>query len=251
MPWQTLPAGQRRALLQKSLATRRSRILDLAAEVGPVIEDYRAQGYGYRRIATLLNLTDYTPFRGTTWHPTTVVRVWRTYTTQPVQLKLTKPLSSSGASRAAGIDTPSPAARPGAGEADRQDGPLRNDPEGEGAASVAPEYETLAARIWRQVEFGTDESLLPTKEKRTRDLAKKMDRELDRNGWRMFVSGCAYTMANGKGPQRRNAEVMLLDTIRRWRDQVVDLLPERAADLKRIVEAGLDRPEPPPKKEGS
>jgi len=106
MPWQTLPAGQRRALLQKSLATRRSRILDLAAEVGPVIEDYRAQGYGYRRIATLLNLTDYTPFRGTTWHPTTVVRVWRTYTTQPVQLLLTKPLPSSGASRAAGIDTP-------------------------------------------------------------------------------------------------------------------------------------------------
>ena len=250
MPWQTLPAGQRRALLQKSLATRRSRILDLAGEVGPVIEGYRAQGYGFRRIAALLNLSDHTPLRGTTWHPTTVVRVWRTYTTQPVQLKLTKPLSSSGASRAAGIGTPSPAARPGAGEAGRQDGLLRNDPAGERVENAPPDDETLAARIWRQVEFGTDESLLPTKEKRTRDLAKKMDRELDRNGWRMFVSGCAYTMANGKGPQRRNAEVMLLDTIRRWRDQVVDLLPERAADLKRIVEAGLDRPEPPPKKEG-
>ena len=249
MPWQTLPASKRRALLQKSLATRRSRILDLAAEVGPVIEDYRAQGYGYRRIAALLNLSDHRPFRGATWHPTTVVRVWRTYTTQPVQLKLTEPSEpqlSSGAGRAAGIETPSPpAARPGAGEAGGRDGLLRNDKAGESVD------ETLAARIWRQVEFGTDESLLPTKEKRTRDLAKKMDRELDRNGWRMFVSGCAYTMANGKGPQRRNAEVMLLDTIRRWRDQVVDLLPERAADLKRIVEAGLDRPEPPPKKEGS
>ena len=250
MPWQTLPAGQRRALLQKSLATRRSRILDLAAEVGPVIEDYRAQGCGYRRIAALLNLTDYTPFRGTTWYPTTVVRVWRTYTTQPVQLKLTKspqPQSPSGAGKAAGTETPSP--RSDAGEADRQDGLLRNDTGGEHVESAATEDETLAARIWRQVEFGTDESLLPTKEKRTRDLAKKMDRELDRNGWRMFVSGCAYTMANGKGPQRRNAEVMLLDTIRRWRDQVVDLLPERAADLKRIVEAGLERPEPPPQKE--
>ena len=253
MPWQTLPASKRRALLQKALATRRSRILDLAAEVGPVIENYRAQGYGYRRIAALLNLSDYRPLRGETWHPTTVVRVWRTYTTQPVQLKLSKPSQSqlsSGARSAAGTETPSPAARSGAGKTDRQDGLLRNDPGGERVENVPPEDETLAARIWRQVEFGTDESLLPTKEKRTKDLAKKMDRELDRNGWRMFVSGCAYTMANGKGPQRRNAEVMLLDTIRRWRDQVVDLLPERAADLKRIVEAGLERPEPPPRKEG-
>ena len=115
---------------------------------------------------------------------------------------------------------------------------------------VTEEGEALAARIWRQVEHGVDEDLLPTWEKRAKDLAKKMDRELDKNGWRMFVSGCAYTMANGKGPQRRNAEVMLIDTVRRWRDQVVDLLPERAADLQRIVEAGLERPEPPPRKEG-
>ena len=91
MPWHKLPARQYRALLQKSLATRRSRILDLAAEVGPVIEAYRAQGYGYRRIAALLNLSGYSPLRGSTWHPTTVVRVWRTYTTQPVRLKLSNP----------------------------------------------------------------------------------------------------------------------------------------------------------------
>ena len=65
----------------------------------------------------------------------------------------------------------------------------------------------------------------------------------------MFVSGCAYTMANGKGPQRRNAEAMLVDTVWRWRDQVVDLLPERVADLERIVEAGLERPEPPLRKD--
>lgn len=91
MPWHKLPPSQHRALLQKSLATRRSRILDLDAEVGPVIEKYRAQGYGYRRIAALLNLSGYSPLRGATWHPTTVVRVWRTYTTRPVQLKLSKP----------------------------------------------------------------------------------------------------------------------------------------------------------------
>ena len=107
----------------------------------------------------------------------------------------------------------------------------------------------LADRIWRQVEHGVDEDLLPTREKRTRDLAKKLDRELDRNGWRIFVSGCVYTMTTGKVAQRRNTEVMLVDTIRRWRDQVVELLPERAGDLKRIVEAGLERPEPLPRKE--
>lgn len=109
------------------------------------------------------------------------------------------------------------------------------------------EGEPLADRIWRQVEHGIDEDLLPTREKRTRDLAKKMDRDLDKNGWRMFVSGCVCTIANGKGPQRRNAEVVRVDTVRRWRDQVVDLLPERADPLKRIVEAGLERPEPPPR----
>ena len=86
--------------------------------------------------------------------------------------------------------------------------------------------EDLAVRIWRQVEHGVDVDLLPTREKRAKDLAKKLDRELDHNGWRMFVSGCVYTMTNGKGPQRRNAEVMLVETVRRWRDQVVDLLPE-------------------------
>lgn len=91
MPWHKLPPSQHRALLQKSLATRRSQILDLAAEVGPLIEAYRAQGYGYRRIAALLNLSGYNPLRGETWHPTTVVRVWQTYTTRPVQLKLSKP----------------------------------------------------------------------------------------------------------------------------------------------------------------
>ena len=61
MPWQELPVSQYRALLKKSLATRQSRILDLAAEVGPVIEKYRAQGHGFRRIAVLLPLADLHP----------------------------------------------------------------------------------------------------------------------------------------------------------------------------------------------
>ena len=35
--------------------------------------------------------------------------------------------------------------------------------------------------------------------------------------------------------------------MRRWRDQVVELLSARAADLRLIVEAGLERPEAPPR----
>ena len=74
MPWHKLSAGQHRALLQKSMATRRSQILDPAAEVGPAIEAYHAQGLRSRRTAALLNLSGYSPLRGATWHPTTVVR---------------------------------------------------------------------------------------------------------------------------------------------------------------------------------
>ena len=74
----------------KALATRRQRALDLAGAVGPLIEDYRARGLGYRRIAHMLNLSGYSPPQGATWHPTTVVRAWHTYTTQPIQLHLPK-----------------------------------------------------------------------------------------------------------------------------------------------------------------
>ena len=50
-------------------------------------------------------------------------------------------------------------------------------------------------KVWRQVVEGLDgERLLPSREKRTRDLEKKLDRPLEKNGWRMFVSGCASTM---------------------------------------------------------
>ncbi len=45
-------------------------------------------------------------------------------------------------------------------------------------------------------------------------------------------------------------EVMLFDTVRWWRDQVVYLLPECADDLRRIVgTVHQSRPDPPPRKE--
>lgn len=66
----------------------------------------------------------------------------------------------------------------------------------------------------------------------------------------MFVSNAAHTLAHGKTPQRRNTEVQLLGEVRQWRDQVRELPPEREADLRAIVAAGLGRPEALPRREG-
>ena len=116
-------------------------------------------------------------------------------------------------------------------------------------AALGPDN-SLHARIWRQAVEGLDvDRLLPTREKRTKDLAKKLDKPLDRNGWRMFVSGQAYAIKHGKARQQRNAEVMLVETVARWRGQVLDLLPDRLADLQRIVRVGLARPEQLPQRE--
>ena len=77
---------------------------------------------------------------------------------------------------------------------------------GQGKENIMTTYrEDLAVRIWRQVEHGVDVDLLPTREKRAKDLAKKLDRELDHNGWRMFVSGCVYTMYPKRTEKGRNA----------------------------------------------
>ena len=106
--------------------------------------------------------------------------------------------------------------------------------------------------IWRQACEGLDaDRLLPSREKRARDLQKKLDRPLEQNGWRMFVSGQAHAMKNGKARQRRNAEVMLVETVARWRAQVLDLLPDREQDPQRIVQAGMANPEPPLEKRAS
>ena len=110
--------------------------------------------------------------------------------------------------------------------------------------------EPLVARIWRQVYEGPDkERLKGDLEKRQRDLAKKLDRELDRNGWKIFVAGQTYGIVNGKAPKRRGAELLLVETIARWLADVRELLPERMKDFEMIVNTGMANPAPvsPPK----
>ena len=86
--------------------------------------------------------------------------------------------------------------------------------------------------------------LLPNIDKRRRDRAKKLGRELDRNGWATFVSGQAHTILTGKAQARRNAEIMLVREISRWREEVEELPPGRMADFERIINHGLDNPAP-------
>ena len=62
--------------------------------------------------------------------------------------------------------------------------------------------ELLAERVQRQVRSGElDESrLLPSAEKRARDVGKKLDRLASRQGWYTFMAGQAYAVATGKAP---------------------------------------------------
>lgn len=109
------------------------------------------------------------------------------------------------------------------------------------------EADDIPTRIWLQVLHGLDEDrLLPPIDRRRRELANKLDLDMDLNGWRIYVSGQVHAMMTAKAPGRRNAERMLVEAIRRWRAQVEELLPDRMADLERIVNFGLDHPGPPP-----
>ena len=119
-------------------------------------------------------------------------------------------------------------------------------------ADLADGGEPLVDRVWRQVRDGLDRArLLPADDKRRRDLAKRLDKPMDRNGWRMFVAGCAHTIEHGKASQRRNAEIQLVDTVARWTGDVGELMPERMADLRAIVDYGLSHPEALPRKDGA
>ena len=111
--------------------------------------------------------------------------------------------------------------------------------------------EEIYDRVMEQVEHGLDvDRLLPSREKRERDLLKKIDKPLPENGWRMFVAGQAHAMIHGKAPKKRSAEVMLVETIKRWQSMVTDLAPDRMDRLNEIVQAGFENPAPPVLKGG-
>ena len=60
----------------------------------------------------------------------------------------------------------------------------------------------------------------------------------------------AYGRGKPSRHQRRNAEIQLVEAVARWTADVAELLPERMAELRIIVDHGLSHPAPPPRKDG-
>ena len=118
------------------------------------------------------------------------------------------------------------------------------------AGVITPEFniseEPLAERVLRQVRSGQlDESrLLPSAEKRARDVGKKLDRLAARQGWYTFMAGQAYAVATGKAPSKRNAEVMAVEQVMRWRSEVSRFAPDRLAEFDELIADALNNPAP-------
>jgi len=104
--------------------------------------------------------------------------------------------------------------------------------------------EDLFARVFHQVQYGLDRDRLQGDlEKRRREVEKKLDRGLlEHKGWYTFVSGQAYTIANGKAPAKRNSEIMLVEQVSRWVEEVKDACPDRMGDLVQILREAMANP---------
>jgi hypothetical protein len=111
--------------------------------------------------------------------------------------------------------------------------------------------EPLAERVLRQVRSGQlDESrLLPSAERRARDVGKKLDRLAARQGWHTFMAGQAYAVATGKAPAKRNAEVMAVEQVMRWRSEVSRFAPDRLEEFDELIADALNNPAPVQKAE--
>ena len=93
--------------------------------------------------------------------------------------------------------------------------------------------EPLAQRVLRQARSGQldEDRLLPGQDKRERDLTKKLDKLAAQAGWYTFVSAQAHAITTGKAPARRNAEIMVVQEVMRWRREVERFSLEPLAKL--------------------
>ena len=106
--------------------------------------------------------------------------------------------------------------------------------------------EPLADRVLRQVRSGTlDEArLLPSAEKRARDLGERLDWLAARLGWYIFIAGQAHTVATGKAPAKRNAEVIMVEQVARWRSAVSRFVPDRLDEFDELIADAMNNPAP-------
>ena len=84
--------------------------------------------------------------------------------------------------------------------------------------------------------------MLPGQDKRERDLTKKLDKLAAQDGWYTFVSAQAHAIATGKAPARRNAEIMVVQEITRWRREVERFAPERLDEFDAGIRHALEHP---------
>ena len=92
--------------------------------------------------------------------------------------------------------------------------------------------------------------MLPGKDKRERDLMKKLDKLAAQSGWHTFVSAQAHAIATGKAPARRNAEIMVVQEVTRWRREVERFALERLDEFDAGIQHALEHPAPLQRPEG-
>ena len=128
--------------------------------------------------------------------------------------------------------------------------PIWHEPAGV-PAPPSPE-EPLAQRVLRQARTGQldEDRLLPGKDKRERDLMKKLDKLAAQSGWYTFVSAQAHAIATGKAPARRNAEIMVVQEVTRWRREVERFALERLDEFDAGIQHALEHPAPLQRPEG-
>ena len=79
---------------------------------------------------------------------------------------------------------------------------------------------------------------------------KKLDKLAAQSGWHTFVSAQAHAIATGKAPARRNAEIMVVQEVTRWRREVERFAPERLDEFDASIQHALEHPAPLQRPEG-
>ena len=85
--------------------------------------------------------------------------------------------------------------------------------------------------------------LLPSAEKRARDVVKKLDRRASRQGTPSWPAR-RTRWRPGKAPAKRNAEVMAVEQVMRWRSEVSRFSPDRLAEFDELIAEALNNPVP-------
>ena len=106
----------------------------------------------------------------------------------------------------------------------------------------------MSARVLRQVRTGKLDGtrLLPDADRLTRYVNLRLDTLASRRGWYVFAAGQAHAMETGKAPARRDAEVILVTEVSRWRRDVEQFAPQRLAEFDRGIADALEHPAPTP-----